>query len=302
MVGSCTLRAQSHESSGGTNQLCDPAIQGRLEVLQLTSRVFGNTRNLRVWIPPDYDDPANATQRYPILYMLDGQALFGRCSGTTSNLNWYIDRALFELISKKAIQPIFVVGIDNTGPKRDYEYAAYTNSLRLDDPGETHPRGDQFPDFLATDVMPLIEGKYRIAKGRAHTGIGGSSAGAVAALYTLVHRPDLAGLGLLESTSLQYGNGQLVRDTLPLAVGPIRISIGIGTAEMGPDIPAAIGMPDSNAGFVSLSKTLADHMQQALFNHPEVKLTIQPSGYHNAQYWGERFPAAAQFLFPPGAR
>jgi hypothetical protein len=94
--------------------------------------------------------------------------------------------------------------------------------------------------------------------------------GAAAALYTLIHRPDLAGLGLLESTSLQIGNGQFIRDTAPLPVGPLRISIGVGAAEMGPEISKSLGLPGFDAGFAKLSEILAANMRAALFNHPEV--------------------------------
>ena len=43
--------------------------------------------------------------------------------------------------------------------------------------------------------------------------IGGSSYGAVAALYALLTRPDLFSAGLIASPSLAIGNGQLLRDT-----------------------------------------------------------------------------------------
>ncbi len=55
---------------------------------------------------------------------------------------------------------------------------------------------------------------------------------AVAALYTLVRRPDLFGMGLLESTSLHTGNGQLLRDVTPLVIGPRKVYIGVGTDEV----------------------------------------------------------------------
>jgi hypothetical protein len=37
-----------------------------VETHQLTSRVFQNTRALRVLLPPDYHAPANARRGYPV--------------------------------------------------------------------------------------------------------------------------------------------------------------------------------------------------------------------------------------------
>jgi predicted alpha/beta superfamily hydrolase len=278
---------------------CKPVVKGTLEIVPVASKVFGNTRSLRVWLPPDYGLPANARKTYPVLYLLDGQMLFGRCAdGDPDRPEWHVDEALTDLIGKGGVAPLIVVGIDNTGPNRNHEFGAYPNPLSPAD-HDTTRAGDRFPDFLESDVMTLIGSKYRVAKGRENTGIGGSSLGAAAALYTLIHRPDLAGLGLLESTSLQIGNGQFIRDTAPLPVGPLRISIGVGAAEMGPEISKSLGLPGFDAGFAKLSEILAANMRAALFNHPEVKLTVQPGANHSAKFWGERFPAAVQFLFPP---
>ena len=41
---------------------------------ELRSRIFQNTRLLRVWTPPGYD--GKSPSRYPVLYLNDGQNLF----------------------------------------------------------------------------------------------------------------------------------------------------------------------------------------------------------------------------------
>jgi hypothetical protein len=79
--------------------------------------------------------------------------------------------------------------------------------------------------------------------------------------------------------------------------GPFRVSIGVGTAELEPDISKMLGVPAFDTSFVQLSQTLAGNFKAAAFNHPEVKLTVQEGAHHSAQSWGERFPAAVQFLY-----
>ncbi|MEZ5427269.1 MAG: alpha/beta hydrolase-fold protein [Pyrinomonadaceae bacterium] len=41
---------------------------------QLKSKIFGNTRTIRVLLPPGYDQ--KPLQKYPVLYLNDGQNLF----------------------------------------------------------------------------------------------------------------------------------------------------------------------------------------------------------------------------------
>jgi hypothetical protein len=61
----------------------------------------------------------------------------------------------------------------------------------------------------------------------------------------LLDQPDTFGLGLLERTSMQNGNGRVLEETSPVVQGPIRVSIGVGTAEVRPAEAAAHGFPTS---------------------------------------------------------
>src|SRR2546421_11021868 len=49
---------------------------GDLRLHEFASRIFHNTRFLRVWLPPGYDAVENQARRYPALYLNDGQNLF----------------------------------------------------------------------------------------------------------------------------------------------------------------------------------------------------------------------------------
>jgi predicted alpha/beta superfamily hydrolase len=279
---------------------CKSTVIGDLQKKTFASTTFGDTQTLRIWLPPGYNDPANAQAHYPVLYMLDGENLFDACTSSFHH-EWQIDETLTRLIGNGAIEPIIVVGIDSPGKRRADEYIPYADPIFT----ASEPHGKLFPEFLATEVLPLINREFRVFKDPDHTAIGGSSYGSVAALYTLLHRPDLFRLGLLESTSLQVGNGQLLRDTATLAIGPRRVSIGVGTNELGDNKQFAHdhGMePDAfNAGFVQLSEQLAANLKAAALNHPAVIFVKQQGAKHEEKAWSERFPAAIQFLFPkPG--
>ena len=275
---------------------CKSTATGDIEIVPLKSTVFSNERNLRIWLPPGYHDAPNATRVYPVLYLFDGQMLFDRCTAPGQIAEWRVDETVAELIGRGAIPPIIVVGIDNAGAQRNHEYQPYLNPLLVPNDAQGLA-GDRIPSFLSQDVLPLVASHYRVSKERNETGIGGSSAGGAAALMALIQRPDLFGLGLLESTSLQFGNGQLMRDTSPILRGPFRVSIGVGTAELGPDVSKLLDVPAFDASIVQLSQTLAGNFKAAMFNHPQVRVTVQESAHHGTQFWAERFPAAVQFLY-----
>lgn len=162
-------------------------------------------------------------------------------------------------------------------------------------------QGARVPEFLTEDVLPYVAAHYRVKKERENTGVGGSSLGGLAALTALLRRPDVFGIGLLESTSMQYGNGELLRETSPVVEGPVRVSVGVGTSELGMD-GKMLGVPNFDEAFVELNRKMAENLKAAMANRPEVLLTVQPNGHHGAAAWGGRFPAAIKFLYPPGAK
>ena len=231
--------------------------------------------------------------RYPVLYLFDGQDLFDLCTTRPGQDEWHVDEIMTDLIAKQAVQPLIVVGIDNSGPgHREEEYSRY--SAMADAP-------QKLSAFMNSEVVSLIDQRYRTISDRTHRGVGGASLGSLAALTLLLDQPDTFGLGLLESTSLQNGNGRVLQETSQIVQGPSRVSIGVGTTEVPPSEAAAHGFPYFDDAAVAMNRTLADNMKKSLMNHPEVKLTVQQGGQHQDRYWSERFGPAVRFLFPPGA-
>jgi pullulanase len=279
-----TLKAEA------PTQACKSTVTGTLELIPLESKVFANKRFLRVWLPPGYSEPVAASKRYPVLYIFDGQLLFDRCTSQPFPDEWHVDEIMTDLIVKKRVEPLIVVGIDNAGPNRTDEYSRY---------GTVANAPEKLSAFMTTEVLPLIDGRYRTIRDRAHRGVGGASLGSLAAVTLLLDQPDTFGLGLLESTSLQNGNGRVLQETSPVVQGPMRVSIGVGTAEVPATEAAAHGFPYFDEAFVAMSRTLAENLKKSLMNRPEVKLTVEQGGQHQPRYWSERFGPAVSFLFPP---
>src|SRR6266851_10393035 len=98
-----------------------PDLAGELRLHEFQSRIFRNTRMLRVWLPPGYDDPENEGRHYPVFYLNDGQNLFDRATAFIG-VEWQVDETADRLIREDKIPPLIIVGLDNAGKDRAREY------------------------------------------------------------------------------------------------------------------------------------------------------------------------------------
>jgi len=257
---------------------------GDLRLHQFHSRIYQNTRFLRVWLPPGYDDTGNESRRYPVLYLNDGQNLFEGATSFTG-IEWQVDETAERLIREGAVPPMIIVGIDNTGEERLREYMPHRSM---------HPRmlrvqGKYYPDFLMKEVMPSVEGQYRVAKGPENTGFGGSSLGALIALYTVIARPGVIGRLLLESPSLWASGRRSIRESRAVRIWPERIFLAVGTAEA--------GSAERSRTVVDDVRELAAIMRRAVLSEKRLRLVIEDGAGHNEAAWAGRFPEALRFLF-----
>jgi predicted alpha/beta superfamily hydrolase len=266
---------------------CQSTVSGDLRLHQLQSRIFGNTRTIRVLLPPGYDAPENRSRRYPVLYMLDGQNLFDACLSEVSHHEWGVDETVDRLVGEKKIPPLIVVGVDHAGKDRAHEYLPYRDFVGNPDMDE--PAGQRFPDFLVREVMPLVDGKYRTLPGQPNTGIGGSSYGGVATLYALLAQPGRFGYGLIESPTMWIGMGQLVRDTSPLVALPVKVFVAFGGKEG--DDPVIIDK------MVGLIRQVQNNFHAAGYDDSNFRFVFEPGAMHTETAWAQRLPGALEFLF-----
>jgi enterochelin esterase-like enzyme len=257
---------------------------GDLRLHEFHSRIFRNTRFLRVWLPPGYDDAENAALYYPVLYLNDGQNLF-ETSTAFNGVEWQVDETADRLIREGVVPPMIIVGIDNTGRDRIREYMPH-RSLH---PVVLRVHGTRYPAFLFKEVFPFIARHYRIASGPENTGLGGSSLGALIALYTAAVRPGVIGRLLLESPSLWASNRQLILQSHGVKRWPERVFLATGTAEA--------GRRDKDQSVVDDVRELAAILGRAGLDEARLRLVIDDGASHNEAAWAYRFPEALTFLF-----
>jgi predicted alpha/beta superfamily hydrolase len=287
MAGRATVvaRSLSSDASSKSGTTADSSAL-RIETFELESRVFGNTRTIRVCLPATYGQLGHEDHKYPVLYMNDGFAVF------KSSL-WNLPQIITNLTVAKKIPEIILVGIDNgatasggSPDQRTNEYLPYPDTTN--EPSVPIPHGSLYPDFLLKEVMPEVAQRYRIKPGSDNTAIGGSSYGALAALYTVIHRPEIVGRLLLESIPTFIANDSIIHEASRIRNWPGRVYIGIGTNET----------PDEGLNRRAIPR--AQQLKELILRespYTRVKLLVGQGDSHTSRSWSRRSPEALEFLF-----
>jgi predicted alpha/beta superfamily hydrolase len=161
-------------TKGGRQRVNHGQITGTVRYHRALKGAGIKDRDLIVWLPPGYE--ADVSRRYAVVYMHDGQNIFDPATSSFGT-DWSIDETADELIKKKAIDPIIVVGIYNTSDRMK-EYT----------PGD---KGTAYMNFIVGTVKPFIDSTYRTKSDRKHTIVGGSSAGGIMSFMLVWEHPDV---------------------------------------------------------------------------------------------------------------
>lgn len=285
------------DSDATSGRVPQRQVTGDLRLHEFPSLVFGNTRTLRVLVPDGYDSPENARRRYPVLYLNDGQNLFDSTTSVFNPMEWHVDETVRALVAAGRIPPLIVVGIDNAGRRERFkEYFPYVDQYLR--PPEPDPQGKRYQDFLVDEVLPFVEARYRILRDATNRGLGGSSAGALAAMYAVVARPGVFGRLLVESPSIYVDDAHILRDAASVGTWPQRIYLGAGTNEGGrPNCdPTTRVEPELVRDLRRFERLL----RQAGVDSSRIGLIVTPCAVHNEAAWAARLPDALTFLFAAG--
>src|ERR1700716_3141325 len=79
------------------------------------SKVLANRRDVLVYLPRGYR--RFSRQRYPVLYLQDGQNVFDAAT-SFAGVEWGVDETAQLLIRKKLIKPLIIGAIANTAVQR----------------------------------------------------------------------------------------------------------------------------------------------------------------------------------------
>lgn len=166
------------------------------EELTLQSTVLSEARRIIVRLPRHY--AREATERYPVVYKLDG----------TNGLTHY-DQTIGILHSLDLMPEVIVVAIPNSRGMRNRDL---TPPTLHQDGGEDGQQGtgemgggDRFLEFIRAELVPHIEKNFRTTTERI---LAGHSRGALLVLHSLISTPDLFAGRFLFSAPLTRDGGR----------------------------------------------------------------------------------------------
>jgi predicted alpha/beta superfamily hydrolase len=251
---------------------------------RFSSEILGNRRDVLVYLPRDYR--RFSRQRYPVLYLHDGQNIFDAAT-SFAGVEWSVDETAERLIQRKLIEPLIIVAVANTGEERIDEYAPSPAAIFESALEERRSLGlgRDYGRFLIEELKPYIDKKYR-TKGEAEfTGLGGSSMGGLVTMALGLWFPNAFTRLLVISPALWWDDQLIVRMVEKLdGKLPLKIWLDTGTNEIGWE----------------RAQTLRDALIEKGWQlHNDLHYMEMKGGEHNEIAWGMRVDPALRFLFPP---
>lgn len=188
-------RRFQYDQNGEFSLVRGEAGRSHLErMLQVFATKLGVFRPIYLYLPVGYEA---SQERYPVLYMHDGQNLFDPAAPNSAPGSWDADAVADEEIAAGRARPFVIVGVPNNAQRFD-EYTWTQDDLAGQPLGG---RGADYADFLVHDLKPLVDARYRTRPGRDDTGVVGSSLGGLISYEVGLAYPDVFGMvGGLSST------------------------------------------------------------------------------------------------------
>jgi enterochelin esterase family protein len=137
----------------------------------IASRNLGYMVNYRVYTPAGYE----ALDRLPVLYVLDGQDFMNPRGGAEPII-------LDNLLAAQRIRPVLVVFVDPREPGKPENNRRETEFLS---------HAEEYARFIATELVPTIDGAYRTAARPEARIIQGVSYGGLSATYIAASYPQV---------------------------------------------------------------------------------------------------------------
>jgi len=169
------------------------------QTVQIQSEILKQSRSLTISKPDGYD---SGTDRYPVLYLLDGES------------NFEYTAAIVRFLADNERIPEMIVVAINSG-----DVAGRTHDLTPPSQAEIDNRfspgnggGDAFLVFISDELVPYVERNYRT---RPYRILVGHSFGGLFAIHTLVTKPKLFNAYIAIDPTVSWNNGaEIVRAQL----------------------------------------------------------------------------------------
>jgi uncharacterized protein len=175
-------------------------VIGKIDSVQ--SKILGENRKIWVHVP---DVAPNSKERFPVVYVLDGDGHFSSVVGMIQQLN--------SVNGNTMCPKMIVVGIPNTDRTRDLTptHIDADPSMMMDSAfSKTSGGGEKFIAFIEKELMLHIEAKYPTAP---YKMLIGHSFGGLAVMQTFVHHNSLFNAYICIDPSMWWDKQKLLKET-----------------------------------------------------------------------------------------
>lgn len=239
---------------------------------------FETERTLHIYLPDDYED---TDERYPVMYMFDGQNLFVD-EDASFGKSWKMKNTL-DRWRKKFI----VVGLEcsQVGNERLFEFCPYTSSQ---EPWNGAPtKGAELMEWIVNELKPVIDRDFRTLPFRETTAVGGSSMGGLMALYAVVCHNDIFSKAACLSSATFMCMNKLFWEIRGRSISPdTRVFLSWGSQE-----------------FPSRKSFVADTRRNLQLNHElnvkgaQTYPYLHMDGIHSENSWAQEVPLFLEYLW-----
>jgi predicted alpha/beta superfamily hydrolase len=269
-----------------------PRVTGFVERFAVSNSAHVERRNVDVWLPPSYFTAAATTNRYPVLYVHDGQNVFDPATSFIG-VDWGLDETATRLIAERKIPELIIVAVWNT-PQRLAEYMPQRTMARAAEAEATgpfkavreKPLGDAYLKFLVTELKPAVDRHYRTLTNRASTHIMGSSMGGLISLSALCEYPEVFAGAACLSTSWMVAGGIAAREMPKHLPDPATHKIYFD-----------FGAEADNARYAEAQAAVDAALRKAGYQPGANWITKSfPGAEHSERAWRDRAHVPLQFL------
>ncbi len=174
----------------------------KLEEFDLNTKNFGS-RKIKVYLPLNY---ANSNAHFPVLHLEDGTEYFNKTRAAVQQEN---------LVKAGKVKPFIIVFIDPKDRMKEY----WAN--------------DAWADFVADELVPEIDKKYRTIQNRDGRALLGASLGGVTSVWIALKHPEKFARVGGQSSSFWIDNQRVIKELeeLDSSKAPFYFYFDTGTLE-----------------------------------------------------------------------
>ena len=242
-----------------------------------SSKILNNTREIFVWVPPDYN---SNKKKYPLLIVHDGGGVFYSRGGfgarnkskSQKEINkngWNLDETVTELISSNKMEPIIMVGVSNT-KNRGFEYVPTRNGIN-------------YAKALTDELIPAIKKLYRTKTN--DIGTLGASAGGLISLYLGWEFNKTFKKAVCLSPGIIYRDQDYYKELIKTKIPKkLRLAVVNGTDNF-----------DSNLQ-LGVDK-FTEYLEKINFSTKNYLYWVEKNGTHSAKSWSKQSKIILEWMY-----